>query len=266
MIRGTIFVAPVLAFIIILASLAAILLAPKNVSPSGHYDVNPDFTERWRHSDFTGITNTVGFKNAVTQVELNSKVKLDAVEKKNLYAFVVDFLIAYQGKSFEQFKSFRFAQPRGNFTEMFDSLMKETPSARDDSSSDPLNALQIYWEKVDVRQRYGNKANWDSVSLKNSELVVRRVRVIPNALVDSATRRENNGVIEPRPIFIPSPSPNDLIIREGWVDLAALFVVVKTADDVIRPCYLRAYWDSQNKKWVPWEIVFYSPVTFVPVF
>ena len=244
----------------------AILSAPLTILPSGHYGPDPRFTDRWKALEYTTITNNAAFKEGVKRIRVKSKVKLNKVEKDCLYKMVANFLIAYHGKDFKDFQSFRFALPQGNFTETFDELISETYENSDGSPPDSKRVLQVYWDKVDVPQRYGNKAYWDSVALDGSELNVRRMQIIPNSLKDEAFRRENNGVTEPRPIFISSPSPNALIARDGWVYLANLFVVVKTADQVIRPCYLRAYWEPRNEVWSPWEIVFYQPVAFTPVF
>jgi hypothetical protein len=242
----------------------AMLLHARHTLPSGYYEIDPDFTDKWQKAPFIPISADETFKNAVKAVRVGGNFRVGQNEENRLHQFMLDFLIAYHSESFEDYKKFRFAIPRGGYTEAFEILKSNLREGTPPSS--PAAALRAYWDRIDSRQRRGNKGKWMSVSLENSEIMATRMTIIPCALSDYALRHPNNGVGEPRPFFVPSPSPNDLIEMHGSVDCATLFVVVKTENGAVQAFYIRTYWERQTERWAPWELAYSQPMKLIPLF
>ncbi len=248
------------------ACISVLLLDNPDVLPSGHYEVNPHFTDQWKSAIYTAITDDGSFKNRIRETRIKSAGRLGEIKREGLFEIMFNFLIAYHSDQFKDFRRFRFSLSKGNYTEILQSLNLQIPQPESHPQLGPEDTLKAYWDNVDAPQRQENKATWASVSLADSTIAVQKRTVIPDSLTDYSTRRPNNGVVEPRPVFIPSPSPNDLINRQGYVECAILFAVVKCGNEAVEPCYLRVYWEPQSQTWVPWEIVFSMSLKFPPVF
>jgi hypothetical protein len=68
-----------------------------------------------------------------------------------------------------------------------------------------------------------------------------------------ATSSENNGYARHNPVFRFRPDPQEVLRRENSITYATIKLFLKSQNDRPTPQFIRCFWASEHKKWLPIE-------------
>jgi hypothetical protein len=252
--------------------LLLIVVRSIRVRQEGGY-VDPHRAEmfgKWKSQSFTPITKSDEFVTEVnSSIESQARnTGLDAVQVSRLGDAVKMMLFAFSSGSYQDYARFRFPSRDGSFDpnrvdSLYKGLRDYDPKFRNYSldATDPQFAWKVFerfWIFSGIETNLYCSKCWEELSLRSLKVQVFARTNIVLELRNIMEHEDNVGINWWNPAFVSSPTPQQLVQKQGYIDLVTVSVVIKTEITTrvteqtnVSPIYCQFYWIPEKGLWFP---------------
>lgn len=190
----------------------------------------------------------IRFNNSV-QSEVDSAALRDALSRivQSLFAETFEEYLSYRSVGESLLLNDNAIAGQGVVLQRFFKI-KHLPAS-------PMELHKIFWSK---RTEDGKRATlWNAVSWQASWIEVRKTTKLDDfsstkSFADSLMPRVPNcGIVGYASTFDYSPTPKDILSKDGHIVAALAYLLVKTSEGKAYPLMVQFYWASSIRTWLP---------------
>ena len=225
---------------------------------------------KWKSETFAPITKDKEFVAEVNRV-IQSQAKntaLKTIQVDRLVIAVKTMLFAFSSGDYQDYKSFRFPIRDGSFQPtridtLYEGLKDYDPKFNSYSldATDKEYAWKVFerfWVFSGIETNIYCSKCWKEVSLSSVNLqVFPRTNVVPD-LKSIMGLKDNVGVNWWNPAFVFTPTLEQIIQQQEFVDVVVVSAIIKTEvtkrvsdQTVTSPIYCEFYWLPEKEVWLP---------------
>ena len=177
-------------------------------------------------------------------------------EKAALSDAIADLVKAYRDGTLEAMTQFRIPVKPYHFVDSISNAMVKFFHIPEETvRNDPDSAWRTWWQAA-RGNAYSNC--WLAISPAGSLIKVETTDSLAVKLMTKLSRVDqvpSLGFAGTGPVIILEPTPEAELARNGTIKLATVRILPKPRVEDIYPVYVRYYWASEIKKWLPMELV-----------